>query len=97
MGSHYPVLAAPTLQIRRDDVLWGPMTPLRCFGVPPPRPGCLHPPNIWEGGIMGCCAPLTPQTSKLEAVGVPSTPFAFPTPLGCHAVQRWSWHFSVCH
>lgn len=29
---------------------------------------------------MGCCAFLTPQTSKLEAAGVPSILFAFPTP-----------------
>lgn len=32
---------------------------------------------------MGCCASLTPQTSKLEATGDPSTLFAFPTPLSC--------------
>lgn len=33
---------------------------------------------------MGCCAPLTAQTSKLEAVGVPSTPYplCFPHPPG---------------
>lgn len=32
---------------------------------------------------MGYCACLTPETSKLEATGVPSTLFAFPTPLSC--------------
>lgn len=31
---------------------------------------------------MGCCAPLTHQTYRLEAVRVPSIPFAFPVPPG---------------
>lgn len=43
---------------------------------------------------MGCCTSLTLQTSKLDAIKILSTPFAFPTPLGC---PQWSWHFSVCH